>query len=385
MIATDPVAVAQALIRCPSVTPAEGGALTLLESLLRPLGFECHRLPFNDPAGAPADNLFAHRDRSGPHLCFAGHTDVVPPGNRDRWSVDPFGGIVRDGLLIGRGACDMKGAVAAAVAAVARLAEPSATTAGSISLLITGDEEGDAVNGTAKMVDWLIARGDVPDACVVGEPTSIERLGDTVKNGRRGSLNARLTVFGREGHAAYPHLADNPLPKLVRRLNELANATLDDGTDHFPPSTLALTGIDTGNPASNVIPGQVTATFNIRFNDRHDAASLTAWLHQSCTMVDDLYALDVRRSAEAFVTPPGPLTEMVATTVQSQTGHRPTLGTGGGTSDARFLKALCPVVEVGLVGSTAHKADEAVPLADLETLTEIYRALFERAATGIGP
>ena len=374
-VTLDPVALAQALIRCPSVTPEDSGALGVLEAALTPLGFTCHRLRFEEPGTAPVENLYARLGTSGRNFCFAGHTDVVPPGDRKAWSVDPFGGEVLNGKLYGRGAADMKGAVAAFVAAVARELEAGRTPAGSVSLLITGDEEGVAVNGTRKVLDWLKARGERLDACVVGEPTNPARLGDMIKIGRRGSTTGRLTVYGAQGHTAYPHLADNPLPRLARMLVAITGEPLDHGTAHFQASTLALTTVDVGNPATNVIPAQGTAVFNIRFNDAHTPASIEAWLRAKFDAVGGAYDLAMSTSGESFLTPPGPLTELVADTAERVTGRRPEYSTTGGTSDARFIKDHCPVVEFGLVGQTMHKVDEHVALDDLAGLTDIYGAI----------
>ena len=375
MHSTDPVTLAQALIRCPSVTPEDAGALGVLEAALTPLGFTCHRLRFEEPGTAPVENLYARLGTAGKNVCFAGHTDVVPPGDLKAWSVNPFGGDVLNGKLFGRGASDMKGAVAAFVAAVARELDAGRTPAGSVSLLITGDEEGVAVNGTKKVLDWLKARGERLDACVVGEPTNPTRLGDMIKIGRRGSTTGRLTVHGAQGHTAYPHLADNPLPRLARMLVAITDEPLDTGTAHFQASTLALTTVDVGNPATNVIPAQGTAVFNIRFNDAHTPASIEAWLRAKFDAVGGAYDLTMSTSGESFLTPPGPLTELVADAVETVTGRRPEYSTTGGTSDARFIKDHCPVVEFGLVGQTMHKVDEHIALDDLLRLTDIYGAI----------
>lgn len=376
----DPLPLARALVRCPSVTPADAGAIGTLEGALTQLGFRCDRLTFASPGMPEVVNLFARLGDAGPHFCFAGHTDVVPPGQG--WSRDPFAGEVADGELYGRGATDMKGAIACFVAAVARLLE-SGPVAGSISLLITGDEEGPAVDGTARVLSWLAERGEIPDACLVGEPTNPARLGDAVKIGRRGSLNGRLTVSGTQGHAAYPHLADNPIPRLLRMLQSLLEKPLDQGSEHFQPSTIEITTIDVGNPATNVIPAEVRAGFNIRFNDRHTGAGLEAWLRERFDAVGGPYALTVEVSGEAFLTPPGPFTRTLSDAIAAVTGRRPALDTSGGTSDARFIKDHCPVAEFGLVGKTMHKADERVAVADLSALAEIYeaalRAFFARA------
>lgn len=372
---TDPLPLAQALIRCPSVTPEDGGALAVLEEALGRLGFACRRLPFASEGGPEIQNLYARLGEGGPNLCFAGHTDVVPAGQG--WTAGPFAGETRDGMLWGRGAADMKGAIACFVAAVARHRAEGGPR-GSISLLITGDEEGPAIDGTARVLRWLAERGERLDACIVGEPTNPQRLGETVKIGRRGSLNARLTVHGSQGHTAYPHLADNPIPTLLRMLDALTAAPLDEGSAHFQPSTLALTTIDVGNPATNVIPAEARAAFNIRFNDRHGGAGLERWLRERLDAVGGHYTLAVEVSGESFLTPPGPLTEVVVEAVREITGAAPELNTSGGTSDARFIKDHCPVAEFGLVGRTMHKVDECVALADLETLTRIYHRILHR-------
>ena len=366
----DAVELTRALIRCPSVTPADAGALDVLQRALEAVGFTCHRLPFSAPGTPDIDNLYARLGTAGPNFCFAGHTDVVPVGSREAWSVDPFGAEIIDGHLYGRGASDMKAAIAAFVAAAARVT--SGGVPGSISLLITGDEEGPAINGTVKVLRWLAERGERLDACVVGEPTCPNRLGDMVKIGRRGSLSGSVTVQGVQGHTAYPHLADNPLPRLVHMLAALVDTPLDDGTPHFQPSNLQLTTIDVGNPATNVIPATARAGFNIRFNDLHTGASLTEWLRARLDSVDPRYDLAVNVSGEAFLTPPGPLSALLSEAIRRATGLTPELSTTGGTSDARFIKDCCPVAEFGMSGQTMHKVDERVALADIAALTEIY-------------
>lgn len=373
-----PLELARALIRCPSVTPADAGALDALEAALKALGFTCSRLRFEEPGTEPVDNLYARRGDGAPNFCFAGHTDVVPVGDEAAWSARPFEASVKDGTLSGRGATDMKGAIAAFVAAVARyLAEHPKGPNGSISLLITGDEEGPAINGTRKVLEWLKERGETLDACLVGEPTNPGALGEMIKIGRRGSLNARLRVFGTQGHTAYPHLADNPLPRLVAMLNRIAGAKLDDGTEHFQPSNVEIASIDVGNPAANVIPAEGRATINIRFNDRHTSASLITWLREQFDAVGGRYDLDVHVTGEAFLTPPGPLSDLVASAVKQATGKTPELSTTGGTSDARFIKDHCPVAEFGLISQTMHKTDERIAVSDLEALTEIYKKVLD--------
>ena len=372
-----PLALARALIRCESVTPADAGALDVLQEALQTLGFTCHRLPFEEPGTAPVDNLYARRGEGRPNFCFAGHTDVVPTGDRAGWTREPFAAHVEDGVLYGRGASDMKGAIAAFVAAVARFGERPAG-GGSISLLITGDEEGPAINGTRKVLDWLRVQGETLDVCLVGEPTNPDEVGEMVKIGRRGSLNGRLRVTGRQGHVAYPALADNPLPRLVTLLDALLALELDQGTDHFQPSRLELTSIDVGNEATNVIPGAAAARFNVRFNDRHTGASLERTIRASLDATGEPYELATEVSGEAFVTPPGPLSTIVAASVAAVTGMTPTLSTTGGTSDARFIKDYCPVAEFGLIGRTMHRTDECVPVEAIERLTEIYLEMLER-------
>lgn len=379
----DAVALAQDLIRCPSVTPRDDGALGVLEAALTPLGFVCHRLRFEQEGTAPVENLYARLGTGGPNFCFAGHTDVVPPGELKGWSIDPFAGTIHNDRLYGRGAVDMKGAIAAFVAAVSRRLAADGPPAGSISLLITGDEEGVAINGTKKVLDWLAARGETLDACLVGEPTNPKALGDMIKIGRRGSLTGHLTVFGAQGHTAYPHLADNPLPRLVRMLAAITEKPMDEGTAHFQPSTLALTTIDVGNPATNVIPAQGKATFNIRFNDAHTPASIESWLRGCFDAVGGAYELEIHCSGESFLTAPGPLTELVAEAVETATGRRPEYSTTGGTSDARFIKNFCPVVEFGLVGQTMHKLDEHTLLSDLTGLSAIYEMILQRVFTSM--
>ena len=375
----DPVDLGSRLIRCPSVTPVEGGALDLLEQILTPLGFDCHRLNFSAPNTDPIDNLFARLGTGAPHFCFAGHTDVVPEGDRAAWRHDPFAGTVESGVLWGRGAADMKGAIAAFTAAAARLiADDGGPGDGSISLLITGDEEGPAVNGTARVLDWMQAEGHVPDVCVVGEPTNPTVLGEMMKIGRRGSLTGTLTVHGTQGHVAYPHLADNPIHRLLHMLEPFTEGRLDDGTEHFPASTLMITTIDVGNPATNVIPASARAVFNIRFNDAHSAETLERMLRASFDQKGGDYTLETSCSGESFVTEPGALSELVADTVEQVVGRRPARSTTGGTSDARFIKRVCPVVEFGLVGQTMHKVDERVLVDDLTALTDIYAVMLRR-------
>ena len=374
-----PLELARALIRCPSVTPADAGALDVLQAALQELGFTCHRIIGNNPKSVPIDNLYARLGTTVPNFCFAGHTDVVPAGDRNSWSDDPFSAEVRDGKLFGRGASDMKGAIAAFVSATARiLARHPDGMNGSISLLITGDEEGPAINGTRALLEWLGKNNEQVDLCLVGEPTNPERLGDMIKIGRRGSLNARLTVFGTQGHAAYPALADNPLPRLVAMLGRLTEARLDDGNAHFQPSNIQITTIDVGNEATNVTPAKAQAAFNIRFNDGHSSDSLRTWLQQQFDAVGGEYELDIHVTGEAFLTPPGELSALISDAVEAATGRVPELSTTGGTSDARFIKDHCAVAEFGLIGATMHKIDEHIELAELDALADIYENILER-------
>lgn len=366
--ALDPVALAQALIRCPSVTPAEGGALDLLQATLEPLGFACTRLPFEDTGSAPVDNLYARRDGPHPNLCFAGHTDVVPAGETEAWRVDPFAAEIVGDELIGRGAVDMKGAIAAWIAALSRLPRE----AGALSLLITGDEEGPSVNGTRKVLDWLRDRGERLGRCVVGEPTSGAELGDTVKIGRRGSLNAWIAVQGTQGHSAYPQYADNPVHRLAAAAAALTQEPMDAGSDHFEPSSLQVTSFDVGNPATNVIPAQATARLNVRFNDLWDGATVEAWIRERVREHCPQHTIEVRLSGESFLSEPGPLSDALVEATARVLGRRPELGTGGGTSDARFIKDACPVAELGLRNATAHQVDERVPVVELLRLADLY-------------
>jgi succinyl-diaminopimelate desuccinylase len=373
-----PLELSRALIRCPSVTPADAGAIDVLIGALEPLGFTCHRLVFAEPGTPDIVNLYARIGTEGPNFCFAGHTDVVPVGDEAAWTHAPFGAEVANGQLWGRGASDMKCADAAFTVAAARfLAQRGKRFKGSISLLITGDEEGPAINGTRKVLDWMKAKGERIDACVVGEPTNPKQLGDMIKNGRRGSLNATVTVFGRQGHVAYPHLADNPIHRLIRLMHTLIDHPLDHGNANFQPSSLQFTTVDVGNPTTNVIPASASARLNIRFNDEHTGASLERWLRQHLDGAGLDYALDVRISGESFATQPGPLTTLVSNAVQAVTGRTPELSTTGGTSDARFIKDFCPVVEFGLVGATMHGVDEHVAVADVHALADIYRHMLD--------
>jgi succinyl-diaminopimelate desuccinylase len=366
----DAIALAQALIRRPSVTPADAGALDVLEAALEELGFACRRLPF----GA-VDNLYARLGDNGPNFCFAGHTDVVPPG--EGWRHAPFAGVIEDGTLFGRGAADMKSAIAAFVAAVARAGKQN----GSISLLITGDEEGVGIDGTRKVLDWLKDKGERLDHCLVGEPTATARAGDTIKIGRRGSLNIELAAVGVQGHVGYPARAKNPIPPLASLVTRLSERRLDEGSAHFDPSTLCFTTIDVGNPATNVIPGEARARLNIRFNDRHTPQSLIAWIEDEAAKVRTQTGTEIsvtpQISGVSFLTAPGAFTALVADAAQSVTGIAPQFSTSGGTSDARFIKDSCPVLELGLAGATMHKVDECVPVAEITALADIYAAILK--------
>lgn len=375
----DPIALTQALVRCPSVTPDQAGTLDLMQGWLEALGFTCHRLVFAAEGTAPVDNLYARRGTAGPFFCYAGHVDVVPAGDPAAWRFPPFSATIAEGKLWGRGVADMKGSVACAVAAAAQLLAARPDLPGSIAFLITADEEGPSVNGTTRVLDWMAERGEVPDACLVGEPSNPARLGETIKIGRRGSLSARLTVQGRQGHVAYAELADNPVPRLLAVLNALLAAPLDNGTAMFPPSNLEVTSIDIGNPAANVIPAAATAAFNIRFNDRHSQDSLKAWIAGIAAAQGGDHALDfLPGGCEPFLTEPGAFTALVAAAVEAETGLVPALATTGGTSDARFVRRLCPVVEFGPINATIHQTDEHLPVEVLTGLTAIYRRILER-------
>ncbi|WP_312406007.1 succinyl-diaminopimelate desuccinylase [Brevundimonas sp.] len=382
----DPVELTQALIRRPSVTPADEGAMDVLERHLTALGFTCRRLAFEGPSGVGVDarieNLYARRGTSSPNLCFAGHTDVVPTGPSDQWTSQPFNAEVKDGVLYGRGAVDMKGGIAAWVAAVSHVladCEPE----GSLSFLITGDEEGPALHGTKRVVEALAAEGEVIDACVVGEPSSSQHLGDMIKVGRRGSLNSWITVQGKQGHVAYPERAANPAPVIARLMTRLNDHVLDDGYEGFPPSNLEITTIDIANPATNIIPAQATARLNIRFNPTHTGDGLIDWLNREAGAMQAETGLQITLehlcSGEAFLTQPGAFVSAVQDAVEAELGRRPEASTTGGTSDARFIRALCPVLELGLVGQTMHQVDERVPTAELEALTAVYRRVIETA------
>ncbi|MCA0433735.1 MAG: succinyl-diaminopimelate desuccinylase [Proteobacteria bacterium] len=377
----DPVAMLQALVRCPSVTPHEGGALTCVENWLQPAGFHCERLVFQDKDTPDVDNLYARIGKSGPHLCFAGHTDVVPQGDEAIWSHPPFAAEIKDGFLYGRGATDMKGSVAAFAAAAIDYVRENPQFKGSISFLITGDEEGPAINGTVKVLEWMKAQGQTPDHCLVGEPSCVDKLGDTIKIGRRGSLSFIITVDGKQGHAAYPHKADNPIPKLARLVERLTASRIDNGNEHFDPSTLAITSFDVGNPAGNVIPSRAVLKFNIRYSTEHDFESLKLWVQGHIETVKNelggAWQVKTIEGAEAFITEPGAFVGLVQDAIADETGVVPKLSTSGGTSDARFVKDYCPVLEFGPTNATIHQTDERISVEELKATTRIYRRIIE--------
>ena len=381
--ATAALDLARLLVGRPSVTPADAGAMDVLQAALEPLGFHCRRMPFGE-----VENLYARWGTKGPNLCYAGHTDVVPPGDERAWTHPPFDAVVADGVLHGRGSADMKSGIAAFVVAAAAALRRGDVT-GSLSLLITGDEEGVAVDGTKRVVRALQAEGERIDHCVVGEPSSVSAVGDVIKVGRRGSLNAWITVEGRQGHVAYPERAANPIPVLTRLLERLQGHVLDQGWPAFPASNLEVTTIDVANPAMNVIPASAEARLSIRFNPAHTGESLIAWLQEEVRAAEAECGLTVRlrtlHSGDAFLTEPGPFVDLVLDSVEETLGRRPEPSTSGGTSDARFIRALCPVVELGLVGTTIHQVDERVPLAEIEQLQRVYERLiaryFERFST----
>ncbi len=377
------VALAQDLIRCASVTPRDEGALQVLIEPLEKARFTCDRLTFSEEGTPDVDNLVARLGDGPPHLCFAGHTDVVPPGDKALWTHPPFAAEIADGVLYGRGASDMKGAIACFVTAALDYSKSKGREIeGTISLLITGDEEGPSINGTPKVLKWMEQKGLKPDHCIVGEPSNSTKLGEAIKIGRRGSLNGRLTVTGQQGHVAYPHLAANPIKGLVQALAKLYDTPLDYGSAHFSPSNLEVTSIDVGNPATNVIPASAEARFNIRFNDRQRPDGLHTLLQEEITQalagMELSFKLDFEPPGQAFFTEPGPLDALLSEAVSEITGLTPTLSTDGGTSDARHIKDYCPVVEFGLTTETIHKADENVKISDLEQLTAIYRRFIER-------
>ena len=369
----DPIALAQALINCPSVTPASGAVFDLIEEALRPLGFEVHRWVLGEAPDGPTENMVAMRGSGSPHFGFAGHLDVVPPG--DGWASDPFAAVIEDGRLIGRGANDMKSAIAAFVAAVSEVEQQR----GTLSFLITGDEEGYATFGTPRIIDWLNERSIRPDMILIGEPTSVDRLGDTIKIGRRGSVNLWIDVPGTQGHVAYPHRADNPVPKLARVVEALSALHLDDGTEAFPPSNLEFTAVSTPTQASNVIPASATAQLNIRFNNLHRGADLVRLVEETAARAVPGATVRARISGEAFLTPPGALYDLVVSAIEEETSVTPDLSTSGGTSDGRFLIQLCPVVDFGLPNASMHKVGESAAIEDIQALSRIYRRVLEKA------
>ncbi|WP_445218557.1 succinyl-diaminopimelate desuccinylase [Bradyrhizobium sp. Pa8] len=384
---TDALSIARDLIRCPSVTPADAGALGVLEKALNAAGFTCHRVTFSEAGTADVDNLYARIGSEGPHITFAGHTDVVPPGDESAWSVGAFSGEVRGGFLHGRGAVDMKGGIACSVAAVlehlaANGGTPRADGKGSISFLITGDEEDVSINGTIKLLKWAAERREKFDHCVLGEPSNVETLGDTIKVGRRGSQSGTLYVDGVQGHVAYPHRAANPVPDISRLIVAISDEPLDHGSAQFQASNLEFTSVDVGNKANNVIPGEARAKFNIRYNDNHTQASLRELVETRLTKAcgNRIKARIVWEpsNSNVFVTKPGPFTDLAVSAIEEVTGRKPELSTSGGTSDARFISSYCPVIEFGLVGQTMHQVDERVPVADLERLTKVYRGILTR-------
>jgi len=380
---TDAISLTRDLVRCPSVTPADAGALGILQDVLAAAGFDVRRVTFSEPGTPDIDNLYARIGTASPHLTFAGHTDVVPPGDEKAWSLAPFAGATKNGFLYGRGAVDMKGGIACAVAATLdHLKANGGKPKGSISFLITGDEESVAVNGTIKLLQWVSARGEKFDHCVLSEPSNVEELGDCVKIGRRGSQNAVLIVDGTQGHVAYPHRADNPIRGIVRLIAAINAEPLDAGTEHFQPSNLEFTSIDVGNETVNLIPAQARARFNIRYNDCHTNASLRALVEQRAAKAagDRIrWSIDwMPSNVDVFRTAPGPFTDLVVAAIEQVTGRRPDLNTLGGTSDARFIAQYCPVLEFGLVGQTMHQIDERVAVADLERLTKIYRLALDK-------
>jgi succinyl-diaminopimelate desuccinylase len=377
------LSIARDLLRCPSVTPADAGALGVLENILKSAGFDVHRLTFGEPGTADIDNLYARIGDGAPHLSFAGHTDVVPPGDESAWTHGAFSGEVREGFLYGRGAVDMKGGIACSVAAVLDyLAGRDGKPKGSISFLITGDEEDISVNGTIKLLQWAAARGEKFDHCVLGEPSNVEELGDCIKIGRRGSLHGMLYVEGIQGHVAYPHRAANPVPDISRLIVALSDEPLDHGSAQFQASNLEFTSVDVGNKAGNVIPGQARAKFNIRFNDLHTQETLRELIEERMTKAcgNRIRARIVWEpsNSNVFVTRPGPFTDLAVAAIEEVTGRKPGLSTSGGTSDARFISSYCPVIEFGLVGQTMHQIDERTPVSDLEKLTKVYRGVLDR-------
>ena len=379
----DPLELTKSLIECQSVTPEDGGAQEVLSKTLKNLGFECNELVFEDSESPKVKNLYARIGKTSPNFCFAGHTDVVPVGDLKLWESEPFDATERNGFLFGRGASDMKSAIACFASATSQFIEKyKSDLGGSISLLITGDEEGPAINGTKKLLKWISEKNETLDACLVGEPTNPTNLGDMIKIGRRGSVNGELIVFGTQGHTAYPHLADNPIHRITKIISAIIDSNLDDGNEHFQPSTLQFSSVDVGNSTTNVIPSKAVANFNIRFNNNHSLESLEGWIKKiiqnSGAIGPDQFDLNLRLSGDAFITPPGELSNIVSESVKQVTNRTPELSTTGGTSDARFIKDYCPVAEFGMVGKSMHKTNECVKISDLEELTKIYFLVLER-------
>lgn len=378
ILSYDPLSIARALIRCQSVTPADDGAIALIGSLLAPLGFTLHMLPFEGNGSYRVENLFARKGTGGPHLCFAGHTDVVPAGEETAWSVPPFDGAVVDGKLIGRGASDMKGQIAAFIAAIARFVEKTSHSQGSISLLITGDEEKDSVNGTVRVLEWMRENGQIPDVCLVGEPSNPSAMGDALKIGRRGSLSGQVTIHGKQGHVAYPEKADNPIPRLMRIIETLQNTCYDEGSAFFAPTHFEATSFDVGNPSFNVIPQKASARFNLRFSDFWTIETLSQKVREIILAEAPEAEIMLRSNSESFLTSPGEWTHLVAQAVETITGKKPEFSTSGGTSDARFFARYCPVVEFGMVNATIHKTDEYCTLDELAQCTGVYEEILIR-------
>lgn len=376
----DPVALTQALVKCRSITPADDGALDVVANTLIPLGFEVHRLRFEEEGTAPIDNIFARFGTEGPHLCYLGHTDVVPPGDESIWKHPPFSATIEDGILYGRGTADMKGCNAAFIAAVSRLLNEQRPK-GSISLLITGDEEAAAINGTVKVIEWMKQNNQMPDVAIVGEPSNASAMGQTLRVGRRGSLNGTITVTGIQGHSAYPERADNPVPRLIHLLSSLIDHSFDNGTEHFPPTHLVVSSVDVGNPAANVIPSKATALLNMRFNSLWTKDSLEAKLNELLKTTGEPYELKVWSNAASFITEPGEWTNLVRDAVEKISGKVPKFDTGGGTSDARFIAPYCPTVEYGLLNATIHKTDEHTTISDLQELADTYTEILRKYLT----
>ena len=376
----DPVELTQALVRCKSITPADDGALDMVANALIPLGFDIERLRFEEDGTAPIDNIFARFGSSGPHLCYLGHTDVVPPGDESLWKHPPFSAAIEDGIVYGRGTADMKGCNAAFIAAISRLFNEQRPK-GSISLLITGDEEAAAINGTVKVIEWMRHNKQMPDVAIVGEPSNASAMGQTLRVGRRGSLTGTITVTGIQGHSAYPERADNPVPRLIRLLSQLIDYKFDEGTEHFPATHLVASSVDVGNPAANVIPSKATALFNMRFNNLWTKETLEEKLRALLNDAGEPYEMSVWSNAASFITQPGEWTNLVRDAVTKVSGKTPKFDTGGGTSDARFIAPFCPTVEYGLLNATIHKTDEHTTVSDLHELTATYYEILRKYLT----